>query len=113
VNEESDPRRIWLKTFTKDREFCAALTSTEAPKIARLLVYVKWCHSYMNPIQELGHMSRLRFPLAVAPSAAFWTAAVTGGVFMDVCMVPYLAARGLIKEAGPRRAQKYGECRCA
>jgi len=88
-------------TFSSDRSFCDALaTSPAAVPFAKLLIYARWAHKYFNAIQEeLCQMVDTHFP-ASRDEAKFWTAALTGGVIKDVCLVPYLVARGLAMEAG-------------
>ncbi len=100
-NRQTEALTLWLATFARDREFCDALVSTQASGIARLLVYVSWCHQYFSAIQEeLVTMAKMHFPSAHVDDATGWTLTVTGGVYADICLVPYLVARGVIREAG-------------
>jgi hypothetical protein len=55
-----------LRTFSRDREFCDALAASHAMHVGRLLVYAKWVHNYLTPIQEdLDHMAARHFPAAL------------------------------------------------
>ena len=89
------------RTFLRDREFCDALAASHARHVGRLLVYAKWVHNYMTPIQEeLHHMAARHFPAQYVKDAGFWTLTNTGGIGRDLLLVPYLVLRGVISEAG-------------
>jgi hypothetical protein len=88
-------------TFSKDREFCEAMAVRHPKEIGRLLVYLGWAQNCLNPIQlELNDLVRRHFDPAVAREAGFWTVTLIGGVYKDLALVPYLAIRGLLSEAG-------------
>jgi hypothetical protein len=88
-------------TFIKDREFCEALAKAQPKNTARLLAYLRWSKSYMPEIQlGLHDLVDQHFPRQYAHEARLWTMSLTEGVTRDVGLVPYLAIRGLIWEAG-------------
>lgn len=88
-------------TFTKDREFCKALAKVQPTNTARILVFRRWASSYLPEIQDgLLDMADRHFIAAHSERAAFWTASLTGGLIRDLGLIPYLAVRGLVWEAG-------------
>ena len=88
-------------TFTRDQEFCDALAARCPERVGRLFVYLRWAHNYMPSIQEELHgMVGRHFAADHRQDAGFWTHSLTGGVFKDLGLVPYLVVRGLIWDAG-------------
>jgi hypothetical protein len=92
----------FTNTFTIDRSFCDALALAPAARhVAKLVVYARWAHKYINPIQEdLSEMAKQHFSPTLCEKASFWTIALVGGVLKDVCLVPYLTVHGLVLDAG-------------
>ena len=90
-----------LRTFSRDRYFCDAVAASHAIEVGRLIVYGKWVHNYLTPIQEeLHHMAARHFPAQYAKEAGFWTLTNTAGIGRDLLLVPYLVLRGAVSEAG-------------
>lgn len=88
-------------TFTSDRECCDALAATHPGSLGRLLVYLRWARNYMPPIQqELHALTAQHFAAEHRRDAGFWTLCLTGGISRDLGLIPYLAVRGLIWDAG-------------
>lgn len=89
------------RTFSSDREFCDTLAKIQPRNTARLFVYLQWAHKYLTTIQEEMHsMVRRHFAPESARDAAFWTMALTAGIFRDLGLIPYLVVRGIIWDAG-------------
>lgn len=88
-------------TFKRDLEFCEALAKAEPENTARLLLYCRWSRSYLPEIQGglLAIVDR-HFAPAHLNHAKLWTASLTAGLIRDLGLIPYLALRGLIWEAG-------------
>lgn len=88
-------------TFSKDLEFCEGLALAQPQNVARIFVYLRWAHNYLNPIQEeLASLTAKHFPSSCATDAKLWTLTLTGGIYRDLGLVPYLAVRGLVSIAG-------------
>lgn len=88
-------------TFKRDQEFCEAVAKVQPGNIARLLVYCRWSRIYLPQVQiKLNELVPRHFGSANASIAGFWTASLIGGLIRDLGVIPYLALRGLIWEAG-------------
>jgi hypothetical protein len=88
-------------TFKADQDFCDALAATQPSEVARLLVYRRWAQLYLPDIQsEMVAMVGSHFPSKFSKDAEFWTLSLIGGAFKDLGLVPYLAVRGVIWDAG-------------
>jgi len=87
-------------TFTRDQEFCNDFARTHAESIGRMLFCLRWAQNYVHPIQDdLCALVPTHFRNN-ATDAGFWTLTLIGGIYKDLGLIPYLAVRGLIWDAG-------------
>ncbi len=89
-------------TFRSDQRYCdALLSSPNSLLFSRILVYYKWARRYLPHIRQgLVKIAARRFSKQQAPNAEAWTVFLLGGILKDICLVPYLTARGVFSEAG-------------
>jgi hypothetical protein len=89
------------QTFMRDKQFCEILATTHSWSVGRMFVYLRWAQNYIPCIQEeLQAMVVRHFPTTHTQDASFWTLSLTGGIFKDLGLIPYLVIRGLIWDAG-------------
>lgn len=88
-------------TFSMDRRYCADLLNTEAfHEIAKIIVYYKWATNFIPHIQAgLVEISRKHFDYKFQEDASLYTSILSGSILKDMCLIPYLAIRGVEPES--------------
>ncbi|MEK6287634.1 MAG: hypothetical protein AABO57_18105 [Acidobacteriota bacterium] len=89
-------------TFSADRLFCDRLfASANAHKGAEILVYYHWANEYLPHCQQaLFEQIPIRFGRARQEMAELWTGILMVALWKDINLIPYLALRGVLSEAG-------------